>query len=364
MLRIIQSFSFAAIILARLIAPPLSDFECGYDPLVADLLTQTDQARWVQWIAALSGEEPIQTAEGEQFITSRSSLILFEPAYQPSAFDYVISELEQMGFAENTDYVIHTYDYPYSEQFQERNWKNLILTLPGEDPALMDERVLMVAHLDSTSDLETQLAPGADDNGTGSAGLLEAAYLLRNAHFARTINLIWFTGEEQSRQGSKYFVEDYADWLPDIQAVINLDMFGFDWDNDRCFEVHAGVIPGSQEIGNCLAATIEAYDLDLTFDQINNASAYTYSDHNAFWMNGIPAVMVFENFSFQAEGVCGVTDRNFRYHNTADTLAYINQETGFSIFRASLAALAQIAGPLEIDLDQSAQTSRFAPTER
>ena len=105
-------------------------------------------------------------------------------------------------------------------------------------------------------------------------------------------------------------------------------------------------------------------DLDLTFDQINDASAYTYSDHNAFWMNGIPAVMVFENFSFQAEGVCGVTDRNFRYHNTADTLAYINQETGFSIFRASLAALAQIAGPFEIDLDQSTPTSGFAPAER
>lgn len=347
MLKIVQSFSLATVILASLIVPPIPDVECGYNPLVADLLTQTDQSRWVQWIAELSGAEPIQTTEGEATITSRSSLILFEPNYRPSAFDYVISELKQMGFAENTDYAIHTYDYPYGEIFQEKNWKNLILTLPGENPALMDERVLMVAHLDSTSNLETQLAPGADDNGTGSAGLLEAAYLLRNAHFARTINLIWFSGEEQSRQGSEFFVEDYADWLPDIQAVINLDMFGFDWDNDRCFEVHAGLLPGSQEIGNCLAATIEAYNLDLTFDQINDASAYTYSDHNAFWMNDIPAVMVFENFSLQADGVCGVTDRNFRYHHTSDTLTYINQETGFSILKASLAALAQIAGPLE-----------------
>jgi len=364
MLRIVQSFSIAAIILATLIAPPVLNVECDYDPLVADLLAQTDQTRWVQWIAELSGEEPIQTADGEDVITSRSSLILFEPAYQPSAFDYMISELEQMGFAENTDYAVHTYDYPYSEDFQERNWKNIILTFPGEDPKLMNDRVLLVAHLDSTSDQETLLAPGADDNATGAAGLLEAAYLLRNAHFARTINLIWFTGEEQSRRGSESFVEDYADWLPDIQAVINLDMFGFDWDNDRCFEVHAGLMPGSQEIGSCLAATIEAYDLDLTFDQISDASAYTYSDHNTFWMNGIPAVMVIENFSLQAEGVCGVTDRNFRYHHTSDTLAYINQDTGFSIFKASLAALAQIAGPLETNPNQDSLTTFLLPAER
>ena len=185
MLRIVHSFSVIAIILASLVVPPNLDCQCGYDPLVADLLDQASQARWVRWIAELSGAEAIQTADGEGNIASRSSNILFEPTYKPSAFDYLIGELEKMGFAENTDYVIHTYDFPYSEKHQERNWKNLILTFPGEDPALMDERVLLVAHLDSISDQETTLAPGADDNGTGAAGLLEAAYLLRNAHFAR-----------------------------------------------------------------------------------------------------------------------------------------------------------------------------------
>lgn len=347
MLRIIQALAAASLILAMPVSPAAADFQCGYDPLVADLLAQADQARWVQWIAELSGAEPIQTTEGEATISSRSSTILFEPNYKPSAFDYLITELEQMGFGERSDFVIHTYDFPYSEKHQARNWKNLILTFPGEDPDLMGERVLLVAHLDSISDQETTLAPGADDNGTGAAGLLEAARLLRNAHFARTVHLIWFSGEEQSRRGSEYFVEDYADWLPDIQAVINLDMFGFDWDNDHCFEVHAGQMEGSQAIGNCLQKTIEAYDLDLSFDLIADASAYTYSDHNAFWLNDVPAVMVIENFSFQPEGVCGVTDRNTQYHLTTDILTYINQDTGFAILKASLAAMAQIAGPLE-----------------
>jgi leucyl aminopeptidase len=347
--RILQSLSIAALILLALVSPAAADFQCGYDPLVADLLDQADQARWVQWIAELSGAAPIQTADGEATITSRSNHILFEPNYQPSAFDYLIAELEQLGFEERSDFIIHTYDFPYSEKHQDRNWKNLILTLPGEDPDLKDERVLLVAHLDSISEQETTLAPGADDNGTGSAGLLEAARLLRDAHFARTINLIWFSGEEHSRRGSEYFVEDYADWLPDIQAVINLDMFGFDWDNDHCFEVHAGRAEGSQAIGACLQNTIEAYGLDLRFDLIADASAYTYSDHNAFWLNGVPAVMVIENFSFQPEGVCGVTDRNTQYHRSTDILTYINQDTGFNILKTSLAATAQIAGPLASD---------------
>ncbi|QRN82691.1 Zn-dependent exopeptidase M28 [Chloroflexota bacterium] len=357
MFKIIQSFSIIAIILATVVVPPNLDCDCGYDLLVADLLDQASQTRWGQWIAELSGAESIQTESGEAVITSRSSHILFEPGYKPSAFDYLINELEKMGFIENTDFVIHTYDFPYSEKHQERNWKNLILTFPGEDPELMNERVLMVAHLDSMSEQETKLAPGADDNATGVAGLLEAAYLLRNAHFARTIDLVWFSGEEQSRRGSEYFVDDYADWLPDIQAVINLDMFGFDWDNDRCFEVHAGVLPGSQDIGECLADSIQAYDLDLRFDLIDDSGAYKYSDHNAFWMNGIPAVMVIENYSYQPDGVCGLTDRNYQYHRTTDILTYINQDTGFSIFQASLAALAQIAGPMEAVPDLLAPTT-------
>jgi hypothetical protein len=345
MLRVLQSLTLTTILIASLVQP--TSLSCGYSPQVAEILTKTNQSRWVQWIAELSGATPIQTDSGEAWIKTRSSLILFEPGREPSAFTYLKSELNKLGFTEDVDFIVHTYDFPYGDRYPDRNWKNLILTLPGSDPDLMSERVLMVAHLDSISDQEFELAPGADDNGSGAAGLLEAATVLRDQHFDRTINLIWFSGEEQSRRGSKYFVEDYADWLPSIKSVINLDMFAFDWDEDRCFEVHAGVLPGSQQIGVCLASLIEAYDLDLTFDFIDDESAYTLSDHFAFWQHGVPGVMVIENFSYQPDGVCGVMDRNYHYHQTTDTLTYINTDTGFDILQASIATLATIAGPFE-----------------
>ncbi len=84
MLKIVQSISIIAIILATLVAPPNLDCDCGYDPLVADLLDQASQARWVQWIAELSGAESIQTESGEAVITSRSSHILLNQVINPA----------------------------------------------------------------------------------------------------------------------------------------------------------------------------------------------------------------------------------------------------------------------------------------
>ncbi len=320
-------------------------FTCEYDPWVAEILSAGDQDRWVGWIAALSGAAPIPSDSGDSIIRTRSSYVMFEPDQTPSAFTYLQEELAALGFTEGEDFTIHTYAYPYGERYPERNWKNLILTFAGEDPHLRDERILMVAHLDSTSGQEKVLAPGADDNASGAAGLLEAAARLRHYRFDRTIHLIWFSGEEQSRFGSNYFVHDYKDWLPEIVGVINLDMFAFDWDNDRCFEVHAGVLPGSQQIGTCMADVIDQYDLDLRFDFIDDDTAYMLSDHYPFWEAGVPAVMVFENFFYQEGETCGNVDRNTQYHTTADMLSYINQDTGYAILQAAIATLAHLAGP-------------------
>ena len=354
----IKLISASMIVLSLLIAP--ADIDVAFDPLIAEILNEGEQERWINWIAELSGAAPIQTDNGEAVIRTRSSYVMFEPDQSPSAFTYLQDELNALGFTEGEDFTIHPYAYPFGDRYPERNWKNLILTFPGQDPTLQEERVLLVAHLDSTSGQERELAPGADDNASGAAGLLEAAARLRHYQFNRTIHLIWFSGEEQSRFGSKYFVADYEDWLPQIVGVINLDMFAFDWDNDRCFEVHAGPLPGSQRIGESMAAVIEQYDLDLTFDFIDDDTAYPLSDQNPFWEAGIPAVMVFENFFYQEGETCGNVDRNTQYHTTADTLSYINPETGYAILQASIATLAQMASPREACFTGSLQVFSYS----
>ena len=362
MTKLVYILSAAILLISPISAT--SSLSCGFDPLVADLLAETRTERWIHWIAALSGEQPVQTDLGEGRILSRSSYVLFEPDRIPSAFNYLQEELAAMGYVKGVDFEVHTYDFPYAESHAERNWKNLILTLHGSDPEREEERVLLVAHLDSTSDQERSQAPGADDNGSGSAGLMEAASVLRHYNFDRTIHLVWFSGEEQSRRGSEYFVEDYADWLPDIVGVVNMDMFAFDWDEDRCFEVHAGTLPGSQQIGSCIESVIEAYDLNLTFDFIDDERAYKLSDHYVFWLNEIPAVMVFENGFYQEGETCGTADRNYSYHTTADTLTYINEDTGFSILQASIATAAHMAQPVGQCFSESVQVDGYSDLER
>jgi hypothetical protein len=343
--RLFRSLLLGVLIIVNI--KPSLFIDCQYNPLVAEMLTESQQNRWLDWIKALSGETTIHTQAGETRILTRSSMVMFEADGLPSAFNYIKDELIDLGFKQGDDFQAHTYAFPYGERHPSRNWKNLILTFPGKDPILQKELILLIAHLDSTSDQEQTFAPGADDNASGAAGLLESAAVFRHYNFDRTIHLIWFSGEEQSLLGSQYFVKDFITWLPETIGVVNLDMFAFDGDGDRCFEIHAGQMPQSQLIGNWVAEVIKTYQLNLTYDLIDDERAYKFSDHNPFWELGIPAIMISENFFYHADKTCGNTDRNFNYHRTSDTFSYINPETGFSILQAALGTIAHMATPLE-----------------
>jgi acetylornithine deacetylase/succinyl-diaminopimelate desuccinylase-like protein len=218
---------FPIILVSLALQPQL--FHCEADSQVAALLDGMSQARWVSWIGDLSGEREVTTDSGEGRILTRSRFMMFEPGQTLSAFQYIQTVLKGLGFNLRENITVHTYNFSFDDRHPEHYWENLILTFPGSAPELAKERALLVAHLDSTSDQESTLAPGADDNASGAAGLLEAAAVLRRFQLKRTLHLIWFSGEEQSRRGSEYFVEDFQDWLPEIVGVICLDMFAFEW---------------------------------------------------------------------------------------------------------------------------------------
>jgi Iap family predicted aminopeptidase len=92
---------------------------------------------------------------------------------------------------------------------------NLVLTLPGHSP----ERVIVGAHFDSED-----LGQGALDNGLGTAQLFAFASALRGQTLARTVELVWFNGEEQGLWGSRYQSQHLGD--AGVVAMINLDMVG------------------------------------------------------------------------------------------------------------------------------------------
>lgn len=311
--------------------PPL--FNCGSNPTTTQLLGQTSQAAWVDWIEKLSGEESVQVDGSTRTISTRYSHAMFDGSTHALAYNYVLETLQSWYPAGQIEEDPFTY-------WGVLTWKNLILTIPGSTHP--EEVIIMSAHLDSTSQNPTVYAPGAEDNASGSAALLEAARLLQGQQLARTIRLIWFTGEEQGLIGSLAYVNDHD--LNGVLGVINLDMYGYDNDDDGCFEIHVGSLSASDEVGACMVSSIQAYNIPLSFDYITTG-ATTASDHASFWNKGVGAVEIGENFDYNTlPGGCAGSDSNPYYHTTNDTLSAMNLPVGFQITQAALATLFNMAG--------------------
>jgi Zn-dependent M28 family amino/carboxypeptidase len=313
---------------------------CGYSSPVADLLAQVDQAHWSGWIRQLSGVDPV-TVGGQAFtIKTRYTYALFDDTLaggRSMGFDFVREQVSaRYPAAQIEEDTFHPYSSP------DRTWKNLILTIPGTEHP--EQIVILSAHLDSTSNDQYNSAPGADDNATGSATLLEAARVLQGHPLPRTVRLIWFTGEEQGLIGSGAYVFDHA--LDGIVGVINLDMFGYDGDGDRCFELHIGDLPASNIIGRCFARSITAFNFDLKYDYITSGATRS-SDHASFWNHNVGALEVLENYQYNSEPA-GCTNRDWSpyYHTTSDTFDHLSLPFSFDVAQAALATAFSLANPL------------------
>jgi hypothetical protein len=84
-----------------------------------------------------------------------------------------------------------------------------------------------IAHFDSTSKQPEISAPGADDNASGTAAVLEIGRNLKNISMDATVKLGIFSNEEQGRAGSKHFAKMAREKGWNIRGVINLDIIGF-----------------------------------------------------------------------------------------------------------------------------------------
>ncbi|MET1002909.1 MAG: M28 family peptidase [Acidimicrobiia bacterium] len=163
---------------------------------------------------------------------------------------------------------------------------NVIAELPGAN----DENVVMAgAHLDSV-----QAGPGINDNGSGSAALLEVAEQLGKLHPQNTLRFAWWGAEEAGLIGSTEYVNGLSDdELARIALYLNFDMVGspnyifMTYDGDESgFPAPAGVPvpPGSIQIEDLF----ESY-YTLAAEPYDDAQFSGRSDYQAFILNGIPA---------------------------------------------------------------------------
>ena len=325
-------------------------------------LADTNEGRYADWIRKLSGDESVVIGGQEYTITTRYSYAMFLGQDNAKAPEYLLEQLSKWVPAEMITYE----PYEYRDAMSAYTWYNIVVTFPGT--VSPDEQILYTAHYDSTVQLfdvdQMQLAPGANDNGTGVAALLEAIPTFAKTSFEKTVKVIFFSGEENQMQGSTAYAAAHSG--DNIIGVINMDMFGNDPKDERCFEIHVGTLPVSDPLGQAFAAAVKDYNLRLTYDYFNYV-AYDYGDHTRsgfftglkddgdhtpFWRQGIPAMTAMENFTDDSTpGGCGPRPYPKNWHAPTDFIADVNIPYAFDIARAGTITVLRLAGAQPIRTD-------------
>lgn len=208
---------------------------------------------------------------------------------------------------------------------------NVIAEQPGQGSGPRGV-VIVTAHLDSVNSLggPQSPAPGADDNGSGSAGVLAIAHALCGHRAEHDLRLILFGGEEQGLFGSLQHVAA----LPEserarIRAVINMDMVAT-LNTDGAAVLIEGGAGVSQAVIDGLAAAAETYT-SLT---VQTSLSPFNSDHVPFIDAGIPAVLTIE----------GADRSNQNVHTDGDTLDHIDFDLFLQILTMNVAFVAETLG--------------------
>jgi Zn-dependent M28 family amino/carboxypeptidase len=209
--------------------------------------------------------------------------------------------------------------------------RNVLATLPGSDPELKKQYILVSAHYDHLGDgthgrsLGTvgPIHPGADDNASGTAGVLELAHAMTVAGpIKRSLLLASWDSEEEGMLGSKHWLAHPTVPLEDLVMVVNLDMIG------RLRGEHLAVFGTRTAYGlrRLVCQENEGSRLLLEFDWTLVAN----SDHHPFFQQGIPVLMLH-------------TGLHENYHRPSDTADKINSPGMQEVDRLLFALVYELA---------------------
>lgn len=191
---------------------------------------------------------------------------------------------------------------------------NVVCVKPGA--VYPDEIVVIGAHYDSINYSNNADAPGADDNASGSVAVLEAARVLRDIEFERTIVFICFSGEEEGLVGSDAWASDAADAGLDIIGMLNLDMIAYRAAGDA-EDLDIIWNGASEPMADLAFEVIDAYVPELA--AVEGYLTSGTSDHASFWANGFRAIFFFEDsgnytpYLHTANDIVGLSANDFPF---------------------------------------------------
>ncbi len=253
--------------------------------------------------------------------------------------DYLRAEFARLGLQTN------------SHRFEAWGgiYENLIATVPhgGGRPG---PPLILAAHYDTVIG-----SPGADDNASALAVLLDVARQVVGARLHRPVRFVAFCLEEENLLGSRAYAAHLTATQQSVLGAIVLECVGFARDEEGSQQIPPGVPVAVPTVGNFLAvignqnsqALTEAVDramrphlpvVPLVVPGNGELLPDTRrSDHASFWEQGVPAVMLTDTANF----------RNPHYHQPTDTLDTLNLDFMAAVADAVRAAVMGLAGPEE-----------------
>ncbi|MDE0398135.1 MAG: M28 family peptidase [Candidatus Poribacteria bacterium] len=214
--------------------------------------------------------------------------------------------------------------------------KNIVAVLPPRANASSKRIFIICAHYDTHAGREPSwnplatTAPGANNNGTGVAAMLEIAHLLSRYEYDHELRFVALGGEELGFLGSRFYVRnastmkgnndagDTARVREHIVCVFNLDMFGFNWRSDLVEIVSNN---DSSWISRALIIANSWYNIGLKIRRTQD-EFIDISSHKPFWDNGYNAVTLTESSTPWRDSQNYVA--NTFYHTSADTADKVN----------------------------------------
>ena len=278
-----------------------------YDPFINDIVNQTNLDSLIRYVRGLSGEDSVWINGSKVRIEHRVSNY-----GNDLAADFIYEKL--------SSFALEVHDQVYSP------WgRNIYAVQPGY--LYPDEHYIICAHYDAVTEY------CADDNASGVAAVLEAARILSQHGTACTLVYALWDEEEIGLYGSRYYAAEALSNEINIRGVLNIDMIGWDGNDDRHFDIHTRNIANSDSIANLLLINASLYELDI--NPVIYDPGSTSSDHLAFWQHGYGGVLLIEGYF--------ANDLNHFYHSNDDRIDKFNLDYFHDLSKLAIGTISDLA---------------------
>ncbi|HEY9870290.1 MAG TPA: M20/M25/M40 family metallo-hydrolase [Candidatus Obscuribacterales bacterium] len=264
---------------------------------------------------------------------------VFRPDALESAASYLVHSLKSLGYR------------PAIQEIQSggRKVKNIEAELSGQSKR--DEILIVGAHYDSVFG-----SPGANDNGSGVAAVLELARLFRKKRPERTIRFVFFTNEEppnfgSENMGSWHYARRCRESGEKVVAMFSIETIGYYSDRKGSQEYPAPFSLFYPDTANFIGFVANPASKDLLFRSIASFRRHTqfpsegiaapswisgidWSDHACFWKFGYPALMITDTAPF----------RYPYYHTREDTADKVDYQRTARVVAGISRVIAELSG--------------------